>query len=79
MRDTLKDMPEITLSIELERKVCNGVALSGQDVSSLCREAFPSGALIKLVAQDGRLISIGSSVASDSNEAMLRPVRVFVH
>jgi len=79
MRDTLKDMPEIMLSIELERKVCNGVALSGQDIPSLCREAFPSGALIKLVAQDGRLISIGSSVASDSNEAMLRPVRVFVH
>ncbi len=72
-------MPEITLSIELERKVSNGVSLCGPELPELCREALPSGALVKLIAQDGRLISIGSSVGSDTHEATLRPVRVFAH
>ncbi len=79
MRETLKDMPEIMLSDELERKVCNGVALSGPELPALCRETFPPGALVKLIAQDGRLISIGSSTCSDGNDAILRPVRVFAH
>ena len=79
MRETLKDMPEIMLSDELERKVCNGVALSGPELPALCRESLPPGAMVKLIAQDGRLISIGSSVGSDTHEATLRPVRVFAH
>jgi tRNA U55 pseudouridine synthase TruB len=79
MRETLKDMPEIMLSDELERKVCNGVALSGPELPALCRESLPPGAMVKLIAQDGRLISIGSSVGSDSNGATFRPVRVFAH
>ena len=79
MRETLKDMPEIMLSVELERKAGNGVALCGAELPALCREELVSGALVKLIAQDGRLISIGSSVSSDGNGATLRPVRVFAH
>jgi tRNA pseudouridine55 synthase len=79
MREALQDMPEIMLSNELERKVCNGVSLSGPELPALCRETFPPGAMVKLIAQDGRLISIGSSTCSDGNDAILRPVRVFAH
>jgi len=79
MRETLQDMPEIMLSAELERKVCNGVALCGSDLLSLCHEALPAGSLVKLIARDGRLLSIGSSSGSGSNDATLRPVRVFAH
>ena len=79
MREALQDMPEITLSVELELKVCNGVSLSGPELPALCRETFPPGVLIKLIAQDGRLLSIGSSTCLDGNDAILRPVRVFAH
>jgi len=79
MREALQGMPEITLSVELERKVCNGVSLSGPELPALCRETLVPGALVKLIAQDGRLLSIGSSTCSDGNDAILRPVRVFAH
>jgi tRNA pseudouridine55 synthase len=79
MREALPDMPEITLSAELERKVCNGVALRGPECPALGREALVPGALIKLISQDGRLVSIGSSSGLDGDEAVLRPVRVFAH
>jgi len=77
MREMLKDMPEIMLSVELERKVSNGVSLCGPELPVLCREELPSGAQVKLISQDGRLISVGSITGSDSNNVTLRPVRVF--
>ena len=79
MRETLKDMPEIMLSVELERKVGNGVSLCAAELPALCRQELLTGALVKLIAQDGRLVSIGSSAGSDGNGATLRPVRVFAH
>jgi tRNA pseudouridine55 synthase len=79
MRETLKDMPEIMLSVELECKVGNGASLSAAELPALCRQELSTGALVKLIAQDGRLVSIGSSAGSDGNGATLRPVRVFAH
>lgn len=79
MRETLQDMPEIRLSIELEHKVRNGVSLNGSELPALCLEKLLPGALVKLIAQDGRLLSIGSSIGSNSSDAVLRPVRVFAH
>lgn len=78
MRETLKGMPEFMLSAELERKVCNGVALSGSELSPPCSEALGPGRLVKLIARDGRLLSIASSSGS-SQDARLRPVRVFAN
>jgi tRNA pseudouridine55 synthase len=79
MREALQDMPEIMLSVELESKVCNGVTLCGSEIPELCRTELPSGALVKLVSRDGRLVSIGSCSGSNSDDAVLRPVRVFAH
>ena len=38
MREALQDMPEIMLSVELDRKVCNGVSLCGSEIPALIRK-----------------------------------------
>jgi tRNA pseudouridine55 synthase len=78
MREALRDMPEIMVPAELERKVCNGVSLCGPELSALGQSALSEGAVVKLIAQDGRLISIAAgSIGTDGIQADLRPVRVF--
>jgi len=79
MRDVVRDMPEAMVGTELERRVCNGVALRGPEVATLCVDALPEGGLIKLIAGDGRLLGIGKFSRSGSDDPVIRPVRVFAH
>jgi len=79
MREALADMPEIVLDHGLERAVCNGCSLEGPDVVPLPVAALPGAGLIKLIAADGRLLSIGRLSKTGSDGPVIRPVRVFAH
>jgi tRNA pseudouridine55 synthase len=79
MRGVLADMPEGLLAPELERAVCNGVALSGPEVATVCADPLPDGGLVKLIARDGRLLAVGQSVRDERGGPVIRPVRVFAH
>ncbi|MBM4310864.1 MAG: tRNA pseudouridine(55) synthase TruB [Deltaproteobacteria bacterium] len=79
MREALQDMPEAMVAPELERMVCHGAALRGPEVATLRVDALPEGGLIKLIAADGRLLSIGQFSRTGSDGSVMRPVRVFAH
>lgn len=77
MRSALADMPEGVVAPELERTVCNGAALSDAEIVSLPVNALPDGGLIKLIAADGRLLSIAQFCRAGSAGPVIRQVRVF--
>ncbi len=77
MREVLTGMPEALVAPELERAVCNGVALRGAEVSALCADPLPDAGLVKLIARDGHLLAVGKFIRDEHGGPLIRPVRVF--